>query len=88
MKKSELQERVINIVSDQMGVDVKEVTAETNFVNDLMADSLDNVELVMEMEDEFEISIPDEEAEKLLTVGQAIEYLATKLADAGEMQPE
>lgn len=67
--------KVIEIVAEQMGVDKSEVTRETSFVNDLNADSLDTVELVMEFEDEFELSIPDEEAEKIQTVGQAIDYI-------------
>ncbi len=71
----EIEEKVIEIVSDQMGVDKSEITRETSFVNDLNADSLDTVELVMEFEDEFELSIPDEEAEKIQTVGQAIDYI-------------
>lgn len=70
-----IEEKVIDIVSDQMGVDKSEITRETSFVNDLNADSLDTVELVMEFEDEFELSIPDEEAEKIQTVGQAIDYI-------------
>ncbi len=71
----ETEEKVIEIVAEQMGVDKSEVTRETSFVNDLNADSLDTVELVMEFEDEFELSIPDEEAEKIQTVGQAIDYI-------------
>jgi acyl carrier protein len=71
----EIEEKVIEIVAEQMGVDKSEVTRETSFVNDLNADSLDTVELVMEFEDEFELSIPDEEAEKIQTVGQAIDYI-------------
>ena len=71
----EIEEKVIEIVSEQMGVDKTEITRETSFVNDLNADSLDTVELVMEFEDEFEMSIPDEEAEKIQTVGQAIDYI-------------
>jgi acyl carrier protein len=71
----EIEEKVIEIVSEQMGVDKSEITRETSFVNDLNADSLDTVELVMEFEDEFELSIPDEEAEKIQTVGQAIDYI-------------
>jgi acyl carrier protein len=70
-----IEEKVIDIVSEQMGVDKAEVTRETFFVNDLNADSLDTVELVMEFEDEFELSIPDEEAEKIQTVGQAVDYI-------------
>ena len=71
----EIKEKVIKIVSDQMGVDKSEISMETSFVNDLNADSLDTVELVMEFEDEFELSIPDEEAEKIQTVGAAVEYI-------------
>jgi acyl carrier protein len=71
----ELETKVIEIVSEQMGRDKGEITRETSFVNDLNADSLDTVELVMEFEDEFEISIPDEDAEKIQTVGQAIDYI-------------
>lgn len=60
----DIETKVIEIVSEQMGVDKSEITRETHFINDLNADSLDTVELVMEFEDEFELSIPDEEAEK------------------------
>ncbi len=75
MDEAEIKEKVIAIVAEQMGVDKAEITTETNFVNDLNADSLDTVELVMEFEDEFETSIPDEEAEKIQTVGQAIDFI-------------
>ena len=75
MDEQEIQEKVIAIVAEQMGVDKGEINRETNFVNDLNADSLDTVELVMEFEDEFETSIPDEEAEKIQTVGQAIDFI-------------
>ena len=72
---AEIQEKVSQIVSEQMGIDKSELTRETSFVDDLNADSLDTVELVMEFEDEFEMSIPDEEAEKIHTIGQAIDYI-------------
>ena len=72
------EERVIKIVCDQMGTTPDKVTKETSFINDLGADSLDTVELVMEFEDEFEISIPDEDAEKIQTVGNAIDYITDK----------
>ena len=75
MTESEIEAKVIDIVAEQMGVDKAEITRETSFANDLNADSLDTVELVMEFEDEFETSIPDEEAEKIQTVGHAIEYI-------------
>jgi acyl carrier protein len=74
-----IEERVVEIVAEQMGVDKTQVTRETSFVNDLGADSLDTVELVMEFEDEFDISIPDEDAEKIQTVGQAIDYVEAHL---------
>ena len=73
---NEIETKVIEIVSEQMGVDKSEVTRDTSFINDLNADSLDTVELVMEFEDEFDMSIPDEEAEKIQTVGAAIDYIA------------
>ena len=83
MEEKEIEEKVIAIVAEQMGVDKGEINRDTNFVNDLNADSLDTVELVMEFEDEFETSIPDEEAEKIQTVGQAIEFIKNH-ADSGD----
>ena len=77
---AEVFEKVVSIVSEQLSVDKAEISKETSFVNDLGADSLDTVELVMELEDEFDMSIPDEEAEKLQTVGAAIEYIQKMLA--------
>ena len=71
----QIESKVIEIISEQMGVDKAEITRETSFINDLNADSLDTVELVMEFEDEFDMSIPDEEAEKIQTVGAAVEYI-------------
>jgi acyl carrier protein len=70
-----VKDRVIEIVAEQLGVSKEQVTPESAFVNDLGADSLDMVELVMEMEEEFDINIPDDAAEKIQTVGQAIEYI-------------
>ena len=75
MEETEIEEKVTSIVAEQMGVDKGEINRETNFVNDLNADSLDTVELVMEFEDEFVTSIPDEQAEKIQTVGQAIDFI-------------
>jgi acyl carrier protein len=72
----EIEDKVISIVSEQMGINKAEITREVSFINDLNADSLDIVELVMELEDSFEMQIPDEEAEKIKTVGQAIDYIA------------
>ena len=68
-------DRVKKIIVDKLGVDENEVTPEANFIQDLGADSLDTVELIMEFEKEFDVSIPDEQAEKIQTVGQAIDYL-------------
>ena len=70
-----LTERVIDIVAEQLGVEKDKITPETSFVNDLGADSLDTVELVMELEEEFDINIPDDAAEKIQTVGQAIDFI-------------
>jgi acyl carrier protein len=70
-----VSERVTDIVATQLGVSKDQITPETHFVNDLGADSLDQVELVMELEEEFDINIPDDAAEKIQTVGQAIEYI-------------
>ena len=70
-----IENKVIDIISEQMGADRSEITRETSFINDLNADSLDTVELVMEFEDEFDLSIPDEEAEKIQTVGAAVDYI-------------
>jgi acyl carrier protein len=72
---STILERVTDIVSEQLGVDKDKVTPETSFVNDLGADSLDTVELVMELEEEFDINIPDDAAEKIQTVGQAVKFI-------------
>jgi acyl carrier protein len=72
---SSIAERVSKIIVDKLGVDASEVTPEASFINDLGADSLDTVELIMEFEKEFDISIPDEEAENIQTVGNAISYL-------------
>jgi acyl carrier protein len=74
-----IRERVIKIVCEQMGTTPEKITDATHFVNDLGADSLDTVELVMEFEDEFELSIPDEDAEKITTVGDAVKYIEEKV---------
>ena len=70
-----VEQRVKKIVAEQLGVDEEEVTPDASFVDDLGADSLDTVELVMALEEEFETEIPDEEAEKITTVQQAIDYV-------------
>lgn len=73
-----VEEKVISIVSEQLSVPKEEVTRDSSFVDDLKADSLDVVELVMEFEDEFSITIPDEDYEKIRTVGDAIDYINEK----------
>jgi len=70
-----VEERVIDIVADQLGAEVATISKESSFINDLGADSLDTVELVMELEEEFDIVIPEEMAEKIQTVGQAIDHI-------------
>ncbi len=72
---SEIADKVKQIIVDKLGVDESEISHESSFTNDLGADSLDTVELIMEFEKEFDIAIPDEEAEKIQTVGMAVDYL-------------
>jgi len=72
---SEIAQKVTSIIVDKLGVEESEVTSEASFTNDLGADSLDTVELIMEFEKEFNISIPDDQAENIATVGNAISYL-------------
>ena len=79
-----VEAKVTEIVSEQMGVDKTEISRDTSFINDLNADSLDTVELVMEFEDEFDMSIPDEEAEKIQTVGAAVDYITKVLQSKGQ----
>ena len=78
---SEIEARVKTIIIEKFGVSESEVTSEANFTNDLSADSLDRVELIMEIEDEFGISIPEEQAEKIATVGDAVKYVEEKVAE-------
>ena len=73
-----VEERVKKIIAEQLGVEEDEVTPEASFVEDLGADSLDTVELVMALEEECSIEIPDEDAEKILTVGKALDYIKEK----------
>ncbi len=72
---SDIKSKVTKIIVDKLGVDESDVTMEANFTNDLGADSLDTVELIMEFEKEFNIAIPDDQAEKIGTVGSAVEYI-------------
>ena len=75
---SDIAARVKEIIANELGVEIEKVTDKASFVDDLGADSLDTVELVMAFEEEFEIEIPDEDAEQMLTVGDAIQYLGKK----------
>ncbi len=72
---SEVKSRVVSIIVDKLGVEESEVSPEASFTNDLGADSLDTVELIMEFEKEFNIAIPDDQAENIQTVGEAISYI-------------
>ena len=76
----DVESKVKEIIVDKLGVDESEVTKDANFTNDLGADSLDTVELIMEFEKEFDISIPDEDAEEIATVGDAVNYLNDKVS--------
>jgi len=78
-EKMNVEEKVKNIIVEQLGVEPEQVKPEAQFVNDLGADSLDTVELIMALEEEFNIDIPDEQAEKIKTVGEAIEHIKSKV---------
>ena len=80
MERDELLKKIRTIVADKLSVSEDQVTEEASFIDDLGADSLDTVELVMALEDEFGMDIPDEEAEKLTTVGKAIDYILNHLS--------
>ncbi|SNZ07054.1 acyl carrier protein [Persephonella hydrogeniphila] len=73
-----MEERIKEIIADQLGIDVEQIKPESKFVEDLGADSLDVVELIMAFEEEFDVEIPDEDAEKIQTVGDVIEYIKAK----------
>ena len=75
---AEVKDRVKKIIVDQLGVDADKVKPEASFIDDLGADSLDTVELIMALEEEFNVEIPDEDAEKMATVGDAIRYIESK----------
>jgi len=81
---SEIQDRIIEIVAEKMDKPKEEISPEKSFVNDLGADSLDTVELMMDIEDEFDLSIPEEEAQKLVTIGDAIKYVEENTGGAGK----
>ena len=78
---ADIVEDVKKIIEDKLGVNTEQITMEASFIDDLGADSLDQVELVMDFEDKFEVDIPDEDAEKLRTVGEAVKYLEERLKD-------
>jgi acyl carrier protein len=78
---SSIETKVKQIIVDKLGVDESEITNEASFTNDLGADSLDTVELIMEFEKTFDISIPDEQAENIQTVGQAVSYLQSQVTE-------
>ncbi|BAU04593.1 MULTISPECIES: acyl carrier protein [Fischerella] len=80
MSQADIFDRVKKIVVEQLGVEPEKVTPQANFANDLNADSLDTVELVMALEEEFDIEIPDEAAEKITTVQEALDYINNKVA--------
>ena len=80
MEREELLKKVRTIVADKLSISEDQITEEASFIDDLGADSLDTVELVMALEDEFGMDIPDEEAEKLTTVGKALDYILSNLA--------
>lgn len=83
-----VEQRVKEIIVEQLGVDPEQVTTEAAFVEDLGADSLDTVELVMALEEEFDLEIPDEDAEKIVTVGDAVEYIEKHIREKTETPEE
>jgi len=83
-----VEQRVKEIIVEQLGVDPEQVSGEAAFVEDLGADSLDTVELVMALEEEFDLEIPDEEAEKIVTVGDAVEYIEKHISEKSEAPEE
>lgn len=79
MDRKAIQKKIINVIADQLSLRAGDIGPHSNFVDDLGADSLDIVELIMEMEEEFDIEIPDEDVEKMLTVGDVIDYIEKNL---------
>lgn len=82
VSQEEIEKKIIEIVGKQLGIEKANIKRESSFVNDLGADSLDTVELVMEIEEAFSVSIPDEDAQKMQTVGDAIDYIAKRVDEA------
>ena len=85
-ERSEIAERIIEIVAEKMDKPKDEITEEKSFINDLGADSLDTVELMMDIEDEFDLSIPEEEAQKIVTIGDAIKYVEEHAGDKSKSE--
>lgn len=83
MSDEQIRQRVIDIVCEHLAVNKDQVTDSTSFIEDIGADSLDIVELVMELEEEFDIQIPDDQAEKIKTVGEAVEYIKVAIRNKG-----
>lgn len=83
MSDEQIRQRVIDIVCEHLAVNKDQVTDNTSFIEDIGADSLDIVELVMELEEEFDIQIPDDQAEKIKTVGEAVEYIKVAIKNKG-----
>lgn len=81
MSKEELENRLKKIVSEELGVEESKITMDSKFIDDLGADSLDTVELVMRLEDEFSCDIPDEEAEKIVSIGDALRYIENRQSE-------
>jgi len=88
MTKEEITRKVIELAADQVGVDPTTVTPDTHFINDLNYDSLDQVEFAMDAEDEFEMQVPDEDAEKFQTVGQVIDYVEKSVKEREQSASE
>lgn len=84
MSDEQIRQRVIDIVCEHLAVNKEQVTDTTSFIEDIGADSLDIVELVMELEEEFDIQIPDDQAEKIKTVGEAVEYIKVAVKTKGD----
>ena len=78
---SENMDKIKEIIIDKLGVEDSKITEDAKFIDDLGADSLDTVELIMQFEEEFNIEIPDEDAETIVTVGKAVDYISSKLSD-------
>lgn len=87
-ERSEIAERIIELVAEKMDKPKEEIAEEKSFVNDLGADSLDIVELIMDIEDEFDLSVPEEEAQKIQTIGNAIDYVVEHAGEKSETSSE